>query len=164
MKKILCIILVFLLFLVSCKKSTSISPVITDISFTAEASINNEISKYETVIKYKDDNILIELSDLSSGITFSFYDGKLTEKLYNIENKTDISSLSALSVPELIYFIINDITQNNKLIKSDDNFFYIESDTDKYDYKIFFAESGIPLKIEENNLSVKILIKNARLL
>ena len=122
MKKILCIILVFLLFLVSCKKSTSISPVITDISFTAEASINNEISKYETVIKYKDDNILIELSDLSSGITFSFYDGKLTEKLYNIENKTDISSLSALSVPELIYFIINDITQNNKLIKSDDNF------------------------------------------
>ncbi len=167
MKKIvsvfLCLIIIFSFS--GCKNNTEIVPVTSDFSFTADVTYNNETFCYKAEIIPKTDNkIMLQLTDIATNISYTFSGQQITEELFGIKNTRDISSLPESSVLDLLYFVFSDIRENSKTITNTDNEYFIESEINKYDYKITFGASGIPIDIHEKNFNVDVNIKDAKLL
>lgn len=167
MKKIvsffLCLIIIYTFS--GCKKNSEILPITSDFSFTADVTYNNETFCYKAEIIPKTDNkIMLKSTDTATNITYTFFGQQITEELFGIKNTRDISSLPESSVLDLLYFVFSDIRENSKTVTNTDNEYFIESKIMKYDYKITFGASGIPIDIHEKNFNIDVNIKDAKLL
>ena len=107
---------------------------------------------------------MLVLTDTNTNITYTFSEQQITEELYGIKYTRDISSLPESSVLDLLYSVFSDIKGNSKTVTKTDNEYFIESAIKKYDYKITFGASGIPIDIHEKNFNIDVNIKDAKLL
>jgi len=107
---------------------------------------------------------MLKSTDTATNITYTFFGQQITEELFGIKNTRDISSLPESSVLDLLYFVFSDIRENSKTVTNTDNEYFIESKIMKYDYKITFGASGIPIDIHEKNFNIDVNIKDAKLL
>lgn len=167
MKKSLVVILCLICISVitGCKNESKVTPVCSEISFTAEILYRNENFEYKTEItNVKDNTIKLSFTDTATNIEYTFCDNQITEELFGIKNTKDISSIPSGSVLDLLYLIFSDINKNELSVTQTDTEYFIGSENAKYNYKITFGESGIPLQISERNFGIKAIIKDAKLL
>ena len=164
MKRIICLIFSLLLVLIfaGCENSNKITPLLSDLSFTAKITCNGDTFEYDVkTTALKNNKIKLEAKNCSTGVIYTFQDSAITEEFSGIKVTRDISSLTKSSVLDILYLIFSDITENSKAITEKDDEYLIKSSCSKYDYTITFGSSGIPIEISENNFGAKVIIKNA---
>lgn len=166
MKKIICILLClsFLLFSGCGSKKTEVKPITKNLSFTAEIEHNNNFYTYDAKIN---NNYEIELKATSnglSGLSYHFSGNTLTEKFNKLEHTIDVSSLPDGVIIDFIYSVFSTISKNKTTVKFQDNQYFLSDKSDKYCFNMFLGQTGLPLKIEDKENGITVIIKNASLI
>jgi len=165
-KKIICFI--FCLCIISfsgCKKESSgVIPITTGLSFTAEISYQDSVYTYDVTISKKSETELTALSDEIKGLKYRFSGQTLTERFNNLEHRVDISALPDRIITDFIHSVFLTVTEKQSKVISENDDFFITDQNDKYSFKIYFGETGLPLKIEDTKKGITATIKNATIL
>lgn len=166
MKKTICILLCLsFLFFSGCEsKKTEIKPITKNLSFTAEIEHDNNIYTYDAIIN---NNYGIELKATTnglSGLSYHFSGNTLTERFNKLEHIIETSSLPDGIIIDFIYSVYSTISKNKTTVKFQDNQYFLSDKNDKYCFKMFFGQTGLPLKIEDKENGITVIIKNASLI
>lgn len=164
MKKIFCVFSALILFLIpsGCgNKTEEISAVTKGISFNAEVTYNGNTFLYFVDI---DQDFTTEIEYLEngkkSGFKTVFSDEKIVFKYKDLEYKTSSASLPDGIIADLIYSVFKN-AQETTAIAADSGNASITDQTDKYSFVLTVGATGLPIKIEEKNFGINVIIKNA---
>ena len=164
MKKIFCVFLALILFLISsgCEnKAEQISAVTKGLSFNAEVTYNGSIFLYFVDI---DQNLTTQIEALEngekSGFKTVFSDEGIVFKYNDLEYKTSSASLPDGIITDFIYSVFKN-AEEATAIASDSGNASITDKTDKYSFVLTVGATGLPIKIEEKNFGISVIIKNA---
>lgn len=165
MKRAAAIIISFILFLSGCNAvSKEPTPVISNISFTAVIEYQNKLLEYAVTISETDEYKLEVLKNgKPTGLTVIFKDEKIKFSHQDIEYESSVSELPDGLIIDIIYTAFNSLPKNTPT-KSKDDVFYIKNITENYNYTIYFAETGLPIKMEEINNTITAIFKNMKIL
>ena len=165
MKKVLCVILIIFVFLSGCSAVNKAPyPVISNISFVAEVEYQNKIFEYAVTISDTDEyKIDILKNGKETGFTVTFNNDKMQFSLQDLKYETSLSELPQGLFIDIIYTCFSSLPKNTPT-ESKDDLFLIENKTQKYDYIIYFTQSGLPLKMEEKNNSITAIFKSMKIL
>ncbi len=154
MKKILCLLFVFVL--VGCSKTATVSPVTRNLSFEAEIKYYNESYEISANIDKngKISIVFIHPDELKS-TEFTITDGVTTAEIGGLSY--DYSDSKNANIFNFIYEIFKD--ENPRVYKAD-NIFFIKGQFDGFEYKLFVGASGLPLSIADQSGRFEILFKN----
>ena len=148
-----------LIFLCGCTKPISQTAILNNLQFDAEISSNDEKHNFFVSVNENGDTEMVCTDDLNiSGTAFKFSQNGLTVSYNKLEYKTDINSLPDGINLDMLYCIFKN-TKTDRL-KSENDLFFINGNTEKYKYKIYFGQTGLPIKIEEENFNISVLLKN----
>lgn len=168
MKKLLCFILCTLLCipLSGCNnKSSEVTAVTSGLKFTAHTTYLEENYEYHITVT-ENGEMLTEVFDKEKNtiLTAHFSDENVTLRYSDLEYKTEISALPQGLIIDFFYSVFCDTAtkKDNVLFQNDQ--YLISGSTDKYKYKMFLGQTGIPIKITEENLSITAVLKNQALL
>lgn len=164
MKKAFCFIICLSLFVCSgCnKKSSGVTAVTTGLSFTADISFYGLTTSYNVIIS-KDSVLEAEIISGSNKGLRCKISGNNVDIIFNgLNYSTNISSLPEGIITDFLYTAFKNA--NTRTVFTDDNQYYIVGDTEKYKYKIFLGLTGLPIKIEESQKDINVIIKNATVL
>lgn len=163
MKRFICLVLpLFFIFLFcSCNKSSDVAAVTTGLSFTAKLSYQDKIYEYSYAF-YKDGTAKADL--ISDKITTNlFFSGDTVKYSFmDLEHTQNLKLLNENLIIDFIYKVLKD-ANGKKLYLNNDNY-SLKGKTDKYNYTVYFGESGLPLKIEDTQKQIEVLIKNPSLI
>ncbi len=153
MKKLLIIFPLIFIFC-SCSSPTEFAPITANLTFTAVTEINN-VSYNLLCNTDQASNLTVTVSEPESNKDFeyAFSHSDITLKYLDLEKKITVEDLSADSPVRIIYEALK------APIKNETADFKISGKS----FTIFFAQSGLPLKIEGESLTVifkGITIKN----
>jgi hypothetical protein len=160
--KKLSVLLCLSLFLCACSATNSkISPICHSVSFNAEINYQTEPFDFfvtindngETHMENRQDGYIIEFSEM--GVNFKYGD---------LVYKTELTALPDDFKLDLIHTIFSDISKSKPMVISKNDSFFVEGETEKYKYKVFFGLSGLPLEIIEKNNNISIIISNAKVI
>jgi hypothetical protein len=101
----------------------------------------------------RQDGYIIEFSEM--GVNFKYGD---------LVYKTELTALPDDFKLDLIHTIFSDISKSKPMVISKNDSFFVEGETEKYKYKVFFGLSGLPLEIIEKNNNISIIISNAKVI
>ena len=165
MKKILSFVFAFLFSLSGCSAvNRAPYPVISNISFVAEIEYQNKIFEYAiTISKTNEYKIDILKNGKETGLTIIFNNDKMQFSFQDLKYETTLSDLPQGLFIDLIYNCFNSIPKNTTT-ELDKDLFFIKNKTQKYDYKIYFSESGLPIKMEEKNNSITAIFKGMKIM
>lgn len=153
------------LFISGCKKEKSkVKPITNNLSFTAEIEHNNIIYTYDTIINNDYEMELKATSSGLSGLSYRFSGNTLTEKFNKLEHTIEISSLPDGVIIDFIYSVFSTISRNKTTVKFQDNQYFLSDKSDKYCFNMFLGQTGLPLKIEDKENGITVIIKNASLI
>ena len=153
------------LFISGCKKEKSkVKPITNNLSFTAEIEHNNIIYTYDTIINNDYEMELKATSSGLSGLSYHFSGNTLTEKFNKLEHTIEISSLPDGVIIDFIYSVFSTISRNKTTVKFQDNQYFLSDKSDKYCFNMFLGQTGLPLKIEDKENGITVIIKNASLI
>lgn len=166
MKKILCFILCLCFFIpTGCnKKSSDVTAVTTGLSFTAEISYKNNTVSYSVTIFDNSDTEIKTLSDSLSGLCYTFSGETVTVSYNGLEYNIPISSLPEGIITDFLYSVFCTVKENNSAVMSENDEYYISDRNEKYSFKIYLGETGLPLKIEDSENGITAIIKNASII
>ena len=168
MKKFFFILLCLFVTLTGCsgyKKSSAVTAVTTGLSFTAE--ISYEESSYCYFVEVgKDGKIRMqsrsEQSDTQTD--YMFYNSTVTYIYNELEYSTDISAIPQSSVIDLIPAVLTEAGKAGNNVNYKKEQFFLTGKTPKYNFTLFFGQSGLPIKITETQLGISVIIKNPTLI
>lgn len=165
MKKFISGLICFLglILICGCNTSSKTFAVTSGISFNAEVCYGEDLLEYKVTLLENGD---CETEVLDNGIPTGFKtlvnsDG-INLTLEDLEHKTSLSALPDGLIIDLFACCFKDA--KDKPVKELNHVLYTEGATEKYSYKIYLGETGLPIKIEENNFDISIIIKNASIL
>ena len=166
MKKILYLSLCVLMIVlnIGCtKKSSDVTAVTTGLSFTAEIICGDiELVCNAKLKDGKSEFIIISPEEIKD-LCYIFEDENITMSYKGLEYKVncDLPETSALSL--FCKILKNADKSKDKVTKKDDDFI-LSSSFDGNDYTIYLGESGLPIKVECKDKTLKAIIKNATIL
>ena len=153
------------LFISGCKKEKSkVKPITNNLSFTAEIEHNNIIYTYDTIINNDYEMELKATSSGLSGLSYRFSGNTLTEKFNKLEHTIEISSLPDGVVIDFIYSVFSTVYKNKTSVKFKDKQYLLSDKNEDYCFTMFLGETGLPLKIEDKENGITVIIKNASLI
>lgn len=156
MKKLVIICFIFV-FLCSCSNERANFLPITD-SLSFNAKINDEEMQY--FVKIENKETYIEADEVS----LNFKGDSASIRLDKLEYKTEISALPEGIYIDFIHSVFLDASKKQTEILSRNDKFYLEGETKRYSYKIYFGSSGLPIKITDSKNNISVIILNAKVL
>ncbi len=168
MKKAVLILISFCLVFSGCNgynKIPDVTAVTSGISFIAKLSYMENHYDYSVTIK---ENGVTEMKYISkskeTGIDYIFKKDTVIYSYDGLSHKTDISDLEDGSVSDFIYTVFRETEKlRNNVIYKNQNY-YIKGETDKYKFKIFLGQTGLPIKIIDTKMGVSVVIKSPSLI
>lgn len=164
MKKIFCLILCLCFIILSgCnKKSSGVTAVTTGLSFTADVSFFDIKTTYNIKISENGEMEAESVSGNTSGMKLKCLDEIIEVSFKGLSYSTNISALPDGVISEFIYSAFKNA--DTTTVFSKDKQYYINGENEKYSYKIYLGQTGLPLKIEETEKGITVIIKNATVL
>lgn len=155
-----------IVLLCGCSATTSsVNAITSGITFNAEILYNNLSFCYSVTINNGSETIMESVEDSELPLANLHFSGNsLNIRYENLEYKTEISSLPKGIILDFIHSVFLDAKKNDKKVILKDDEYFIEGKTQKYDYKIYFGGSGLPLKIVDTENSITAIISNAKVL
>ncbi len=158
LKKLLVFPLVFLL-LCGCAQNKKATPILNNISFTAEIDYDDSEFKARATVADGALNLVIiepqEIKDLILNITKN----GVTAEFKGVTYTPDISSLPQGAIVQVLYNIINDIS-SGKMANCDNENCEISGRVDGYKYDFKFSPSGLPISLKVDDFDLEIEFKN----
>ncbi len=156
MKKVLCLISVFLILSGCAVESQNIKPITKGLSFNAEINYNK--ITYECIVKIaKNGDCEIEyiLPKELEGLKTIYSANKVTADYKGLNYQID-DSLPQNSISDIIHKIFKD---NYDTVFSNNDNYYVENKN--LNCKMYIGATGLPIEITENHSLFCITIKNA---
>ena len=164
MKKLLIsfLVLIIPLSFCGCNKSDKVTAVTSGLVFDAETEYKENRFNYFVHI-HSDGTTETELlnNGESTGIKTVISKNIVTLSVSGLEKQTTLTSLPDGIILDFFATCFQDAKKRD--VKTINDTFYTEGETDKYDYKIILGATGLPIKIEESNFGISVNIKNATL-
>ncbi len=158
LKKLLVLPLAFLLFC-GCAKSKTATPVLNNISFTAQINYGeNEFVADTTVIDNALNLVVIEPQEIRDLTLIATKNG-VTAEFKGVSYALDISSLPQGAVVQVLFNILNDISSGKTATCNEENC-EITGKVDGYKYEFEFSPSGLPISLKVDEFDLDVNFKN----
>lgn len=161
MKRLLLFVLSFV-FLAGCSKSGSITPIVSNISFTAKIDYNGNAFVCECDIKDSDFDLTVLEPEKINGLSYSLSNNQITEEFCGVSNSKSVDEFSDNSVIVVLYTVFNRINGAKTGVNDDGNY-NITGTADNYEFKFVFSPSGLPVTLQVLDLNLKVDFNNVTL-
>ncbi len=157
MKKMLLLPLVFLM-LCGCSQRAQTTPILNDISFTAQ--INYGSDKYAGDVTIADNTLTITVTEPEQikDLILTINNSGIKAELKGISYTPNLNTLPQGAVGQILFNVLNDI--KGKTVESCDQNCKINGRVDGYKYTITISPSGLPIDLEIPELNLKIKFNN----
>ena len=152
---------VILLVLCGCSKLEKATPIIENISCTAEIEYNH--SKYVCDLEsFKDGlNLTVVEPKEIAGIKFIIKNNKVTTEYKGISDAPELNELPQHLITRIVFDVINDV--KGKEIEFDKFNGVINEEVEGYKYGFVFSPAGLPISLSIEDIDLEIYFKDISL-
>lgn len=163
LKKFLFLPLILLLSICGCSEKKDVTPVLNNISFTAETQY--ESTSFSCDASVGDDALKLVVSkpEEIKDLCFEVSKNKAEVQFSGITYNPSIDSLPQGSIIKILYNVINDVKDGKTLNRNDKNCEIIGR-AGGYKYLFIFSPSGLPISLYVDELNLKIEFKNVTII
>ena len=159
MKKLLLIITAFCLFLCGCKNETEIKPYLENINFTVHSIFGNT----EYILNgFCSEDGRVELSVQSpaemENIKFCLVEDTVKIYYLDLEKEIPLKNFEENSVLKIVFTGFIEAFKCDSLYFEDNNYI-MDFEVDAIDYRMYYSQSGLPLKISSQNENTEIIFE-----
>ena len=159
----LLVVLIIAFGLVSCKKRPTVTPVGLGLSFSAVCDYNKSKLRMDCIIN-KTHQINLYFSDNTKSITLIYDEQNITISQDELKYKLPISEFNISKPTQLLYYVFKDIQKNPTLTKQSNNVYFINGEAGDFNYILYIASTGLPLKLIEKNNNIQINFSNQKII
>lgn len=152
-----------LLLLCGCADNKTVTPILNNISFTAEIDYGDSEFMANAELAQDAFNLAVTAPEEIDGLTLNFTKNGVTAEFKGVTYTPDINSLPQGAIAQVLYDIINDIL-DNKTATCDEENCKIEGRVNGYNYTFVFSPSGLPISLDVDDLDLEIKFKNVAVL
>ena len=149
-----------LLLICGCAEKTSVTPVLNNISFTAEIYYGDAEFIANTELTQDALNLVVtepkEIKDLILNVTKN----GVTAEFKGVTYTPDINSMPEGAIIQVLYNVLSDIRTSQNTAVCDEENCEIKGKVDSYEYEFEFSPSGLPISLDIDNLDLDIKFKN----
>ncbi len=158
MKRLLLLALGFI-FLFGCSKSDNVTPILSNISFTAVIDYNAENFVCECDIQ---DNAfclnVIEPQNIN-GLKYCLSGTEITAEFSGITYSNSINDFADNSLVVILYNVLNQVKTGVACVNGDGNYTFTDN-LNCGKYTLVFSPSGLPLTLDMPDINLKINFNN----
>lgn len=138
-------------------KSTAVVPITKGISFTADIKYYNENYKCKVRIS-EDESFVGEVvsPEEIKGMKITCSKDKMTAEYGGLSYDFKLSSIPLGGVCTAVYEVFKSTWEDGTEVIEDNQNFYINGETNEYEYKMTVAPTGLPLSLEIPDDSFKV--------
>lgn len=160
MFKKLCVLLSLFLLLCGCAQKKGITPVLNNISFTAEIDYGDTEFMANVTLDGDALNLVVIEPQEIKDLTLKVDKNGITAEFMGLRYTPDIDSLPQGAIIQVLYEIFDDIsTSQNTSVCNEENC-EIKGEVGDYEYKFIFSPSGLPISLYIDQLDLEIKFKN----
>lgn len=148
-----------LLLICGCSERKDISPVLNNISFTAETQYENAAFSCDVTVNDDVLKSVVSKPDEIKGLCFEVTKNKIEVQFSGITYEPSLESLPQSAVIKILYNVITDV-KDSKTLNCNDKNCEISGRVDGYKYTFNFSPSGLPISLYIDELNLKIEFKN----
>ena len=161
MKKLLLVLVSFLL-LVGCQSVATVKPQTKNLEFTVTTTYKNtEYILYASTDEEANLNLKVKTPESLENLKLVFHEDSTYLEFLDLIKELPLNSIEEESVFRIICEGFKVAQNTTKIYTSDDKYFIIFR-FDNKNYYLYFGQTGLPLKIEGNN--VEIIFKGVKIL
>ncbi len=153
--------MLILLLMCGCTAQKQVSPVIDNISFTADITYVEQNYVCDATILDSTLNLCVIEPENIKGLSLKIDKNGVTAEFKGIEHAMDVNSLPQNAVIQILFKILNDIT--DKTIDVSRENCEITGNIDGNKYLFVFSPSGLPISLKIDNLDIEIKFNNVTL-
>ncbi len=145
--------------LCGCTQIEVATPILNNISFAAEIDYGED--EYAADATFTDGtlNLVVTEPPEINGLTLKISKNAATAEFEGVSYTYDISSLPQGAVAQVLYNILNDVS-NGKTANCDNQNCEISGRVEGYKYEFEFSPSGLPISLTVDELDLEIDFKN----
>ncbi len=151
---------IVLVMLCGCAHKNNVTPVLDNISFTAEIDYGDNEFTADVSVTQDAINLVVtepqEIKDLSLNIT----PNGITAEFKGVTYTPDVGSLPQGAIAQVLYEVFNDIRASQDTAICDEENCEISSQANGYKYEFTFSPSGLPISLKVDQLDLDIDFKN----
>lgn len=148
-----------LLLLCGCAEKKAVTPVLNNISFTAEIDYGDSEFVGNATLSDGALNLTVTEPQEIKDLILMLDKNGVTAEFKGVTYTPDINSLPQGAIAQVLYDILNDIA-DNKTANCDEENCEIKGSVNGYDYTFVFSPSGLPISLDVDDLDLEIKFKN----
>lgn len=149
-----------LLTVSGCAQKSAVTPVLDNISFTAEIDYGDNEFTADATLAQDVLNLVVtepqEIKDLTLNITKN----GITAEFKGVKYTPDINSLPQGAIVQVLYEVLSDIRASQNTAVCDEENCEIKSQANGYEYEFTLSPSGLPISLTVDQLDLEIDFKN----
>lgn len=149
-----------LLLLCGCAEKKAVTPVLNNISFTAEIDYGDSEFAGNATLSDGALNLTVTEPQEIKDLILKLDKNGVTAEFKGVTYNPDINSLPQGAIAQVLYDILNDITASQDTATCDEENCEIEGKVNGYDYTFVFSPSGLPISLDVDDLDLEIKFKN----
>ncbi len=158
-KKLFALSLVLLTFC-GCAQKNIVSPVLDNISFTAEIDYGDNELTADAKLTQGALNLIVAEPQVIKDLTLNITNNGVTVEFKGVTYTPDINSLPQGAIAEVLYDVINDIGVSQNTVVCVEENCKIKGSVNGYEYEFTFSPSGLPISLSIDELDLDIEFKN----
>lgn len=154
-KKALPTIIFLLIFLCSCKESVDFTPTLRQIEFTVQ-TVWKDTNYLFSVVTDNELNATVTVQEPTAieGLKMTFSPQTVKTEYRGIKNELPLSAFDESSLFAVVYSILLQTDKSQNKIERQEENILIPCEITGTDYRIYFSETGLPLKIESPDTTI----------
>lgn len=143
-----------------CVQKGNVTPVLDNISFTAEIDYGDNEYTADVSIAQDTLNLVVTAPQEIKDLTLSVTKNGITAEFKGVAYDSKIDSLPQGAIAQVLYGVINDIRASQDAAICDEENCEINSQANGYKYEFTFSPSGLPINLKVDKLDLDIDFKN----
>ncbi len=163
MKKWLIITVIICLSICGCDTNSTTKPQINNLNFTVHGVIDNTEYMFNATTEDNEIKLSVVAPKRLENFKLSYKNDSIKFNYLDLEKEIPLKDFEEDSVFKILLLGFENALNSEAMSIEDDNYF-IKFNVDKAEYKMFFSQSGLPLKIVDKDLKREILFKGITIL
>ena len=152
-----------LLILCGCSQSAGVTPVLDNISFTANVKYDNDSYVCDATVKDGALNLVVTEPREIKGFTLSVDKNGTQAKLNDVEIALDTATMPQGAVAQVLFDVVSDAKNKETTERTDGNY-EISGSVSNNDYIFIISPTGLPLNLKIENINFEIEFQNVTII
>ena len=161
MKKLIVLSVIALLICCGCSKTNTTTPILDNISFTAQINYDKQEYVCDVVITESVLNIVVSEPEQIKGLTVKVDKNGTMAEFMGISYTPDLNSLPQGAVAQVLFSVLEDAAEKSAVYVNENC--EIDGNVNGYEYDFTFSPSGLPLSLVIEDLDLEINFNNTAL-